>query len=124
VLAASVISLVLLLGVAHFAYTPLLPIMQEQTILDDISAGCVAAINYAGYMCAAFIAASVIDLMIKDTLYRAGLITAIVTRAGMVVPFQIGRTQSKNTSCIPFGRVLNRLIQRCSNLKEHHYYFI
>ncbi|MFT6896151.1 MAG: putative MFS family arabinose efflux permease [Paraglaciecola sp.] len=85
VLAGGVISLVLLLGVARFAYTPLIPIMQDQTILNDLSAGWLAAINYGGYMCGAFIAASVSDLMLKDTLYRAGLITAVVTTAGMAL---------------------------------------
>lgn len=85
VLAAGVISLILLLGVARFAYTPLIPIMQEQTILNDLSAGWLAAINYAGYMCGALIAASVSNLMLKDTLYRAGLITAIITTAGMAL---------------------------------------
>lgn len=85
VLAAGVISLILLLGVARFAYTPLIPIMQDQTILNDLSAGWLAAINYAGYMCGALIAASVSNLMLKDTLYRAGLITAIITTAGMAL---------------------------------------
>lgn len=85
VLAAGVISLVLLLGIARFAYTPLIPIMQDQTILNDLSAGWLAAINYAGYMCGALIAASVSSLMLKDTLYRAGLVIAIVTTAGMAL---------------------------------------
>lgn len=85
VLAAGVFSLILLLGVARFAYTPLIPIMLDQTILNDLSAGWLAAINYAGYMCGALIAASVSSLMLKDTLYRAGLITAIVTTGGMAL---------------------------------------
>ncbi len=85
VLAAGVISLVLMLGIARFAYTPLIPIMQNQTNLNDFSAGWLAAINYAGYMCGALIAASVSDLLFKDTLYRIGLITAIVTTIGMAL---------------------------------------
>ncbi|SIS54209.1 YbfB/YjiJ family MFS transporter [Neptunomonas antarctica] len=85
VLAAGVISLILLLGVARFAYTPLIPIMQNETLLNDLSAGWLAAINYAGYMCGALIAASISDLMVKDRLYRAGLIIAIITTAGMAL---------------------------------------
>ncbi|WP_293266123.1 YbfB/YjiJ family MFS transporter [Neptunomonas sp.] len=85
VLAAGVISLVLLLGIARFAYTPLIPIMLKKTILSDLSAGWLAAINYAGYMCGALIASSVNSLMLKDTLYRAGLIIAIITTAGMAL---------------------------------------
>jgi MFS family permease len=85
VLSAGVISLVLMLGIARFAYTPLIPIMQNQANLTDFSAGLLAAINYAGYMCGALIAASVSDLLFKDTLYRIGLITAIVTTIGMAL---------------------------------------
>jgi MFS family permease len=59
--------------------------MQSQTIMNDLTAGWLAAINYVGYMCGAFIAASVSSLALKDTLYRAGLITAIVTTAGMAI---------------------------------------
>lgn len=85
VLSAGILSLVLLLGIARFAFTPLIPIMQAQSILNDLSAGWQAAINYAGYMCGAVIAASVSNLMLKDTLYRAGLIIAVVTTIGMGV---------------------------------------
>ena len=85
VLSAGVISLVLMLGIARFAYTPLIPIIQNQANLTDFSAGLLAAINYAGYMCGALIAASVSDLLFKDTLYRIGLITAIVTTIGMAL---------------------------------------
>lgn len=85
VLAAGILSLVLLLGVARFAYTPLIPIMQTHSTLTDLSAGWLAGINYAGYLCGALIAASINDLRRKDTLYRAGLVVAIVTTLGMAL---------------------------------------
>lgn len=85
VLAAGVFSLILMLGVARFAYTPLLPIMQEQAGVGDAIGGWLATFNYMGYMCGALIAASVGDLQLKDKLYRLGLVVAIITTAGMAV---------------------------------------
>lgn len=76
-------SLILTLGIARFAYTPLLPIMQSQTGLGDATGGWLATFNYIGYMCGALIAASISNLQIKDTLYRIGLLLALVTTAGM-----------------------------------------
>ncbi|MET0049095.1 MAG: YbfB/YjiJ family MFS transporter [Sedimenticola sp.] len=85
VLIAGVSSLILMLGIARFAYTPLLQVMQDQTWLGDASGGWLATYNYLGYMCGALIAASVSNLKIKDTLYRIGLVLAIVTTAGMAL---------------------------------------
>lgn len=76
-------SLVLTMGVARFSYTPLIPIMLEQTSLSDFSAGLLATLNYFGYFCGVLIAASISDLMLKDRLYRIGLIIAVVTTLGM-----------------------------------------
>ena len=42
VLAAGVLSLVLCMGVARFAYTPLLPLMQDQAGLSAAGAAAVA----------------------------------------------------------------------------------
>ncbi|MCU7939099.1 MAG: YbfB/YjiJ family MFS transporter [gamma proteobacterium symbiont of Bathyaustriella thionipta] len=83
VLSSGIFSLILTLGIARFAYTPLLPIMQEQAGLGISEGGWVASINYAGYLCGAVIASLVSNLIIKDRLYRIGLIIAVVTTAGM-----------------------------------------
>ncbi|MFY0657427.1 MAG: YbfB/YjiJ family MFS transporter [Neptunomonas phycophila] len=83
VLAAGVISLVVLLGIARFAYTPLIPVMISASVMSEISAGWLATLNYAGYLCGAVLAATIGDLMLKDKLYRAGLITAIITTLAM-----------------------------------------
>jgi MFS family permease len=79
VLLAGFFSQLLCLGVARFAYTPLLPLMQQQTLLDDTSGGMLAAVNYLGYMAGALLAANLSDLKLKDRLYRLGLILAIVS---------------------------------------------
>ncbi|MFT5578144.1 MAG: putative MFS family arabinose efflux permease [Paraglaciecola psychrophila] len=83
VLAAGVLSLVLLIGIARFAYTPLLPIMQQQGVLGIAAGGWLAAINYLGYLCGAIIASRIGSIVLKDKLFRAGLLLALVTTAGM-----------------------------------------
>lgn len=83
VLGAGILSLILMLGIARFAYTPLLPVMQEQTGLGIAAGGWLAAINYLGYLCGAVIASLISSLVLKDRLYRIGLILAVLTTAGM-----------------------------------------
>ena len=79
VLSAGIFSLVLALGVARFAYTPLLPLMQQQAGLGVAAAGWLAAINYAGYLSGALIASRIGSLVLKDRLYRIGMVLAIVS---------------------------------------------
>ncbi len=83
VLSAGIFSLLLTFGVARFAYTPLLPIMQQQAGLGLAEAGWLAALNYAGYLSGALIASLISDLVLKDRLYRIGLVVAIVSTAMM-----------------------------------------
>ena len=83
VLSSGVISLILMLGIARFAYTPLLPLMQQQAGLGVTEGGWLAAINYMGYLSGAIVAALISDIVLKDRLYRSGLILALLTTAGM-----------------------------------------
>src|SRR3970282_959690 len=79
VLSAGISSLILALGVARFAYTPLLPLMQQQAGLGVAAAGWLGAINYAGYLSGALIASRINSLVLKDRLYRIGMVLAIVS---------------------------------------------
>ncbi len=83
VLSAGILSLILTLGIARFAYTPLLPLMQQQAGLGISEGGWLAAFNYMGYLSGALIASFTSNLILKDRLYRAGLIIAILTTIGM-----------------------------------------
>ncbi|PKO94426.1 MAG: MFS transporter [Betaproteobacteria bacterium HGW-Betaproteobacteria-10] len=83
VLSAGIFSLILVLGVARFSYTPLLPLMQKQAGLGIAEAGWLAAINYAGYLSGALAASLISDLVLKDRLYRIGLVVAIISTAVM-----------------------------------------
>lgn len=85
VMAGGLFSLILTMGIARFAYTPLLPVMQAETFLNDASGGWLATFNYMGYMAGALLAASISDLQLKDKLYRLGLIIAVVTTVGMAL---------------------------------------
>jgi predicted MFS family arabinose efflux permease len=83
VLAAGVFGLMLTLGVARFAYTPLLPLMQQQAGLGVGEAGWLASINYVGYLCGALAASLISDLVLKDRLYRIGMVAGVATTAMM-----------------------------------------
>jgi len=83
VLAAGILSLVLTMGIARFAYTPLLPVMQQQAGLGLSEGGWLASINYIGYLCGAITASLISNLILKDQLYRIGLVLAVITTAGM-----------------------------------------
>ncbi len=83
VMTAGVASMLLTVGLARFMYTPLLPVMQHQAGLSILQGGWLATINYAGYMTGALLAASIGDIQAKFLAYRAGLIIAVLSTAGM-----------------------------------------
>ena len=85
VLTGGICGLVLTIGLARFAYTPLLPSLQIQTGLTDAAAGGLAAINYAGYMSGALAATWIDDVRWRHCLYSAGLWMALVTVAAMAL---------------------------------------
>jgi predicted MFS family arabinose efflux permease len=83
VLASGAFSLLLGMGVARFAYTPLLPQMQEQAGLGLAEAGWLAAINYVGYLSGALVASLISDPALRNRLYKAGMVVAVLTTAMM-----------------------------------------
>jgi predicted MFS family arabinose efflux permease len=120
VLSAGVFSLILALGVARFAYTPLLPLMQHQAGLGVAAAGWLAAINYAGYLSGALIASRISSLVLKDRLYRIGMVLAIVSTLVMglstnVVVWALSRYVAGLTSAaamlLSTGLIMNWLIR-------------
>jgi predicted MFS family arabinose efflux permease len=120
VLGAGIFSLILVLGVARFAYTPLLPLMQQQAGLGVAQAGWLAAVNYAGYLSGAIIASQISSLVLKDKLYRIGMVLAIVSTLVMglttdVVLWAISRYVAGLTSSagmlLGTGLILNWLIR-------------
>ena len=85
VLIAGVCGLTLMLGVARFAYTPMLPLMLAQTGLNEAQGAWLASFNYLGYFSGVVIAAFISDMALKDRLYRIGILLAIATTLGMAL---------------------------------------
>lgn len=88
---AGIIGLLITLGIARFAYTPMLPIMREQAGLGLGAGGWLATANYAGYFTGVFLCGRISDLNLKDRLYRWGLILAVISTAMMgIVSSEVG----------------------------------
>ena len=85
VLCAGICSLILTMGVARFAYTPLLPLMRAQAGLGVVGAGWLATINYSGYLLGALLSSLITDIVLKDRLYRIGMVVAVLSTALMAV---------------------------------------
>lgn len=82
-LCASIASLILTMGIARFALTPLLPAMQVATGLGNDGAGFLAAANYAGYLSGALIASRLRNPFVKLSYYRWGLVFAVLSTCAM-----------------------------------------
>ncbi len=120
VLGAGVFSMMLALGIARFAYTPLLPLMQAQAGLGLAEGGWLAAINYAGYLTGALTAASISDLVLKDRLYRIGMVVAVLSTLMMAlttdfwlwaVSRYVAGLSSSASMLLGTGLILNWLIR-------------
>ncbi|TNB81526.1 YbfB/YjiJ family MFS transporter [Pseudomonas sp. Fig-3] len=83
VVMAGVCALIITVGLARFAYTPLLPIMNKEAGLSLFAGGWLATFNYIGYIVGALIAASLSDLSVKYKFYKICLIVSIASTAGM-----------------------------------------
>ncbi|TYK67449.1 YbfB/YjiJ family MFS transporter [Colwellia echini] len=82
---AGICSVIVTVGVARFAYSLLLPIMQEHAGLTESGGGWLATTNFMGYMFGVFLAASIHNLNYKYNFHRAYLILSIVTSIAMVM---------------------------------------
>jgi predicted MFS family arabinose efflux permease len=83
VIFAGICALILTVGLARFAYTPMLPIMRNEAGLTYLAGGWLATFNYLGYITGALVAASINDLGRKYQLYRLGLVLAVASTAAM-----------------------------------------
>jgi predicted MFS family arabinose efflux permease len=79
--AAGLLALAVGIGIGRFAFTPMLPMMQEDAGLSIARGGWLASANYAGYLLGAL---SVIGLRMPATgAIRAGLVTIALATLGM-----------------------------------------
>ena len=77
---AGLLSLATAIGIGRFAFTPLLPLMLREDLIDVAQGGWLAAANYAGYLAGA-LAASRIPLRAGALAIAALVATAVLTAA-------------------------------------------
>lgn len=82
-LVGGIFSLMIAMGIGRFAYTPILPLMQEALIFTDAMAGYLASSNYAGYFVGAILT-GFLPLKRHKTFYlRGSLLVSIITTCMM-----------------------------------------
>lgn len=82
-LIGGIFSLMIAMGIGRFAYTPILPLMQEALTFTDSVAGYLASSNYAGYFVGAILT-GVLPLKKHKTFYlRVSLVASIITTCMM-----------------------------------------
>ncbi len=78
ILIAGILSVIIGLGVARFAFTSLLPPMLESQISVTF-AGVLASVNFAGYLSGSIFSMFIKDINQKVILFRFGIVLAILT---------------------------------------------
>ncbi|WP_298379995.1 YbfB/YjiJ family MFS transporter [Azospirillum sp.] len=87
VLIGGVIALAIAMGVARFAFTPILPAMQAATGLGADGAGFLASLNYLGYFLGALGAGLVPHGPVRTAVFRAALALSVASTAAMGLDF-------------------------------------
>ena len=83
VIAGGICSLLLTVGMARFAYTPMIPHMQAEAGLGILDSGWLATTNYLGYMTGAALAAWIDDPRWRLRLYTVGLLLGVISTLAM-----------------------------------------
>lgn len=85
IIVGGICALSLTMGISRFAYTPLLPIMQEQTSLGVASGGWLATIHYFGYFLGVLAALKTESLRSREIFYFTGLLLSVVSTFMMTI---------------------------------------
>ena len=83
VMFAGVCALILTMGIARYAFTPMIPYMHDEAGMSESLAGWLAGWSYIGYLVGLFIVWLIRDLRLKDYFYRYGLFIAVFSTAIM-----------------------------------------
>jgi len=78
IILAGILSIIVSLGVARFAFTSLLPPMLEDN-LSITFAGILASVNFAGYLTGSLLSMFIKDMYTKVKLFRIGLLFAVLS---------------------------------------------
>ncbi len=84
-LAGGIAALLLAMGIGRFAYTPLLPAMQDAVGLGDDAAGLLASINLAGYLAGALALTALPDVARGRAALRLSLVASVASTACMAL---------------------------------------
>lgn len=84
-LLGGILALAAAMGIGRFAYTPILPAMQEAEGLDAAQAGLLAAANYGGYLVGALLVAVAVPGPARARVLRVSAVAVAVTTAMMAV---------------------------------------
>ncbi|RLA73746.1 MAG: MFS transporter [Epsilonproteobacteria bacterium] len=78
IITAGIISLIVGVGLARFAFTSLLPAMLKDFLTIEFT-GILSSLNYVGYMSGTLLAVFITNINTKVKLFRLGLVLSIVT---------------------------------------------
>lgn len=91
---AGFLALVVAMGIGRFAFTPMLPLMQRDGVIDTSASAWLAAANYAGYlagaMCAAYVRLTPQNL-IRCSLLPIALLTVAMGLSAHLLPWLLLR---------------------------------
>ena len=85
VMFAGICAIILTMGIARYAFTPMIPYMQQQAGMTESLSGWLAGWSYIGYLVGLFIVWLMRDLKLKDYFYRYSLFIAVFSTAIMAM---------------------------------------
>jgi MFS family permease len=83
------VSLAVAMGIGRFAFTPLLPMMLHDKVIDLQAGSWLASANYIGYLAGAVICMFLPRLWSSTTMIRLGLVATVLLTFGMALPWPI-----------------------------------
>jgi predicted MFS family arabinose efflux permease len=87
---AGLISLAVAMGIGRFAFTPLMPMMLRDGVVDLDLGGSLASANYLGYLAGAMVCMGLPRIWSHASLVRGGLVATVLLTAGMALPLAEG----------------------------------
>ncbi|MBP1881859.1 YbfB/YjiJ family MFS transporter [Sinorhizobium mexicanum] len=84
------LSLAVAMGIGRFAFTPLMPMMAQEEILDIAAGSNLASANYLGYLTGAMLLTGAPRVIPNGVLVRLSLIATAVLTAAMAINWPVG----------------------------------
>ena len=125
-MAGGIFSLIIAMGIGRFAYTPILPIMQQDLSFSDTAAGYIASSNYAGYLLGAVLAGVLPTKRYRTFLLRLHLIISILTTISMgfthsLILWNVFRFLSGFASAFVFVLASGIVLDKLASINKTHW---